>query len=234
MNSQLSLAILLSILVHLGFFWGNIFVLDKAMLSSQGQLAALSRPLNVQINLSSQPLPLIAAGPSVPLETTPVINTQHTKKDQKTPLKTNKVVKASKPKTTSKNQPAPKPPPQLAEQATITETATAAKQLAKNTLIGNAELEAQYLAELRTWLERHKHYPSNARRANQQGRVVLKFLINQAGDLVHYEVVNGTQYSILEQAAIKSLKKSSPMPPIPADLQMAQLELIVPFDYVLK
>lgn len=78
--------------------------------------------------------------------------------------------------------------------------------------------QASYLAELSQWLERHKKYPSIARRRGQQGQAVVKFTINKNGELVSHQLIKSSEHKSLNTAAIKMLERASPMPKPPVSL----------------
>ncbi|MDW3094756.1 MAG: energy transducer TonB [Gammaproteobacteria bacterium] len=77
---------------------------------------------------------------------------------------------------------------------------------------------ASYLARLSQWLERHKKYPSIARRRGQEGQAVVKFTINSSGQLVRHQLVKPSEHQSLNTAAIKMLERASPMPVPPSSV----------------
>ena len=82
-----------------------------------------------------------------------------------------------------------------------------------------------YHAKLTLWLERHKKYPSIARRRNQQGSVTIQFVMNREGVLLRYEILNPSEFDSLNNATIKMLERASPMPIPPKELIGDKFEL---------
>ena len=78
--------------------------------------------------------------------------------------------------------------------------------------------KARYYIKLAKWLEKHKKYPTIARRRNQQGDVLIKFVIDAQGKLLSHVLVKPSDHRSLNSATIKMLERASPMPALPAVL----------------
>ncbi len=76
----------------------------------------------------------------------------------------------------------------------------------------------RYLNQLVVWLSKHKRYPASARRRDQQGTVVVRFVIDTQGQLLSHSIVEPSRHSSLNNAAIRMLKSASPMPKVPDNL----------------
>ncbi len=79
-----------------------------------------------------------------------------------------------------------------------------------------------YFTQLARWLERHKQYPSVARRRNQQGEVVIQFKINEQGELLHHSIVKPSRHESLNNATRSMLERAAPLPPVPPTLRQGQ------------
>lgn len=103
--------------------------------------------------------------------------------------------------------------------------------------IGNASPDRlarhPYFARLMAWLQRHKTYPAELKRAKKQGTVLLNFSIGRRGELLSARVVATSGEPMLDQAALAMLQRASPMPALPDDLGLDTLTLTVPVEYSL-
>ena len=89
----------------------------------------------------------------------------------------------------------------------------------------------EYLEELRRWLARHKHYPQEAIDKNEEGQVVVGFTLKRDGTVLQAWIEKSSGVPILDRAALAMLHDASPVPPVPARYQGAELKLAMPIDY---
>tara|TARA_R110002096_G_scaffold318888_2_gene513173 strand:- start:501 stop:1247 length:747 start_codon:yes stop_codon:yes gene_type:complete len=111
---------------------------------------------------------------------------------------------------------------------------TTSSQSNVNDVSASAQHEkAQYYSQLATWLERHKKYPTVARRRNQQGKVTIKFVLDKEGRLMSYQLSKASKYNSLNTATIKMLQRASPMPVPPKALMgdRNELEFTIPVNF---
>lgn len=92
-----------------------------------------------------------------------------------------------------------------------------------------------YYEKLSQWLERHKKYPTVARRRNQQGDVTIKFVMDRQGKLLRYDLIGPSEYQSLNDATVKMLERASPMPTPPPTLigDKTELEYTIPVKFSL-
>ncbi len=97
------------------------------------------------------------------------------------------------------------------------------------------DLQRQYLAMVSKALQRHKRYPRTARRRGLSGKVVLDFVILPNGQVTEARIVAGqsTRHGILNKAALRALKRASPLPPFPKTLRKPSLRVTLPILYEL-
>jgi protein TonB len=98
---------------------------------------------------------------------------------------------------------------------------------------GEQDPLATYLAEVRAAIDRHKRYPSAARRAGITGSVVLQFVILPDGRVIEPSVAETNGHSAFGAAALDSLRRASPMPPFPEEIARDRLMVRVPISYKL-
>jgi len=91
---------------------------------------------------------------------------------------------------------------------------------------------AEFYAAVRSAIERAKRYPPSARRAGQEDRVTISFLILSDGQAEELEVVAPSQYPILNRAAVETVQRvvRFPIPPASAD---RTARVIVPLVFAL-
>jgi protein TonB len=79
-----------------------------------------------------------------------------------------------------------------------------------------------YNGLLSAWLQKHHEFPARAQRRNLYGATRVRFTIDRDGKLLGYEILASSGHRILDEAAIATLKRAEPFPPMPADLPGAQ------------
>ena len=94
--------------------------------------------------------------------------------------------------------------------------------------------EADYLARVRAWLERHKRYPSRARLLRQEGTALLYLAMDREGKLQAYEVRQSTGHELLDRALVAMIRRAQPLPRMPDSMTRSRLEVIVPVEFVLR
>ncbi|UHD14853.1 energy transducer TonB [Thiocapsa bogorovii] len=92
----------------------------------------------------------------------------------------------------------------------------------------------RYYAQLAAWLERHKRYPSQARKLRQEGIVRVRFVIDRNGKVISHRIESSSGHTALDRAASELLRRASPMPAIPASMGRSRLEIVVPIAYRLR
>lgn len=93
---------------------------------------------------------------------------------------------------------------------------------------------ATYLAAVRAAIDRHKRYPAAARRAGITGSVVLQFVILSDGRVIEPSIAESNGYRAFGTAALESLRRASPMPPFPPEIDRDRLVVRVPMTYTLN
>jgi TonB family protein len=91
-------------------------------------------------------------------------------------------------------------------------------QKASNLLASRAGQE-DYSYRLLSRIEKYKKYPKSAKRLGIQGNVVVTFVLDKNGKLKKQQLVNGSGYKVLDNAAQSIIAKASPFPPLPAEYE---------------
>jgi protein TonB len=140
------------------------------------------------------------------------------------------------PKPAPKPRPKPidRPPQQMSLPLPTAPVPAAPPQVASLPPPGQAAVvSADYRAALSRWLESHKRYPDEARQRGEQGSAVLRFRVDRSGRVLDYAVVSSTGYRDLD-AAIESMMRGATLPPFPASMTSAEIEVSVELRFGIK
>jgi protein TonB len=77
-------------------------------------------------------------------------------------------------------------------------------------------------------------YPSEARKKRLQGLVSLSLQINSTGELMEAKIIQSSGSKILDENATGIIKRVSPFPPFPPDIEERELRINIPIAYKLE
>jgi len=89
-----------------------------------------------------------------------------------------------------------------------------------------------YFASIKRKIELVWQYPYEAAVAGIQGELTLDFVIARSGTINSIELVRGSGSKILDEEAIRSIRKAAPFDPIPAQYKIPSLQIRGRFVYV--
>jgi len=89
-----------------------------------------------------------------------------------------------------------------------------------------------YFASIKRKIELVWQYPYEAAAAGIQGELTLDFVIARSGAVNSIELVRGSGSKILDDEAIRSIRKAAPFDPIPKDYNIPSLQIRGRFVYV--
>ena len=89
-----------------------------------------------------------------------------------------------------------------------------------------------YFASIKRKIELVWQYPYEAAAAGIQGELSLDFVIARSGAVDSITLVRSSGSKILDDEAIRSIRKAAPFDPIPADYKIASLQIRGRFVYV--
>ncbi|MBS7670242.1 energy transducer TonB family protein [Croceicoccus gelatinilyticus] len=93
---------------------------------------------------------------------------------------------------------------------------------------------ADYYRLLMAHLQRKKKYPSEAKKAGQQGVVTVRFTIDRSGNVTTSAIKNSSGHDLLDTATLDLMQRVSPLPPIPKEMGRESLTIALPIDYALS
>lgn len=93
---------------------------------------------------------------------------------------------------------------------------------------GNASALREYEGKMHAHLARRIVRPRSGQRV---GRVLVRFTIDPSGQVLSREVAESSGIKGIDEAALASIDRASPFPPVPSDIASGPLERTVPFRY---
>ncbi len=111
------------------------------------------------------------------------------------------------------------------------------KSLAKSIQEGEGndnELRRGYTRQIRHRIAQKKFYPAVARRRGFEGEPVIAFILNKDGSLGHLVLDKTSGHKMLDQAALKTVKKGAPFPEIPEQLNLKIFKFKLPISFALE
>ncbi|MFW2372878.1 MAG: energy transducer TonB [Gammaproteobacteria bacterium] len=88
-----------------------------------------------------------------------------------------------------------------------------------------------YIVTLQSWLERHKQYPRRARARQQQGTVLLYFVVSRTGQVINYKIQQSSGYAMLDDEVLAMIQRAQPLPAFPESIPVNQMQLEVPVQF---
>lgn len=195
-------------------------------------------------------LPPEAAAASAPVQsqTQPQVRPETPLPQMLTPPVDVPPVKAPLPRDPVVLPPPPPPPPARAAQSAPAPAAVPATNVLATARAGTGtgtsatpgdnararKQEADYYALIAAHLNRRKSYPTEAKKARQEGVVTIRFTVNREGDVSAVSVKRSSGHALLDQVTIDLLRRVAPLPHMPASMARDSVTLSLPIDYSLK
>ena len=94
-----------------------------------------------------------------------------------------------------------------------------------------ADAMATWEAQLRAHLERYKRYPRDARMRGEAGEAVLRFVIDRDGHVLSSAVTRSSGFATLDDETLEMLRRATPLPPMPPEIQDPQKVFTIPVQF---
>ncbi|MCK5681416.1 energy transducer TonB [bacterium] len=104
-------------------------------------------------------------------------------------------------------------------------------EISLNTL--DYKFHSYYLA-LKRKIELVWEYPYKARRTGAQGRLLMRFVINQDGSLAEVKILRSSGNALLDSEAVRAIHNAAPYPPLPERMHSKRLAITATFEYSLS
>ncbi|MEH6757310.1 MAG: energy transducer TonB [Parasphingorhabdus sp.] len=130
-------------------------------------------------------------------------------------------------------------PPIAAPAPTRTEApATASSRTAPSNSAGNSakakKEKANYYAMVSSHLNQRKKYPTEARKAREQGIVKVRFTVDRTGNISNVSITGSSGHAILDQATLALMQRVAPLPAMPPSMEQDKVTISLPIDYSLR
>lgn len=96
-----------------------------------------------------------------------------------------------------------------------------------------ALLKAEWQSTLLAWLKRYRRYPRQSERLHQEGVVWVRFAVDRQGRVADPVIQKASGYPLLDEEALATVRRSSPLPPPPADVPGDPVMVLVPINFFL-
>jgi protein TonB len=91
-----------------------------------------------------------------------------------------------------------------------------------------------YMSYLLAWLQKHKEYPRDAQRRQQQGTALLYFEMDRQGRVHNYQLRKSSGYEALDREVLALLHRAEPLPAPPPEVRGQRIRLVVPVQFFLR
>ncbi len=130
--------------------------------------------------------------------------------------------------------PSPVPIPDVKPPEKVENSPPPAPETAQQVKGGAPRIEASWQTSSVRQLQRFKRYPSGAQSRNEQGVVLLSFSLDRTGHVLAHSIARSSGYADLDNEVMAMIKRAEPLPPFPADMPQARLDLTVPIRFSLR
>jgi protein TonB len=94
-----------------------------------------------------------------------------------------------------------------------------------------ASVSSMYLKLVNQRIEKNKRYPRFARNRGIEGDVLLQFVVARDGKLMNVRVMDSSGHAILDQEALKTVRRAAPFPKLPEGTLAGRVVLKVPISF---
>lgn len=95
-------------------------------------------------------------------------------------------------------------------------------------------LSRDYRSTLLRLIERNKYYPLRARRRGMEGKAMVAFTVKQNGEIRNISLSRSSRKPLLDQAAIRTIKRMGRAPPLPKSVNRTKWKFVVPISYNIR
>lgn len=91
-----------------------------------------------------------------------------------------------------------------------------------------------YLTAVLARLQQAKRFPEQARARGEEGRAIVRLSIQRNGALAQASVTRSSGSALLDQAALETVRRAAPFPPLPPEIAGAALVLNAPMNFTIE
>jgi len=99
---------------------------------------------------------------------------------------------------------------------------------------GALRVEPSWQTALVRHLQQYKRYPGDAQSRGEEGVVQLSFTVDRTGHVLSREIARSSGHRELDNEVMSMIERAQPLPPFPASMPQAKLDLTVPIRFSLQ
>ena len=104
-----------------------------------------------------------------------------------------------------------------------------------NSNSADAEALNRYTQLISAWIQKHYHYPDNAKRLGLEGEATLRIRIDRRGNIRFFKFTDYTGHKVFDDAVWETMTRANPVPAPPRDYPGQHLlEFKIPFIFRLS
>jgi TonB family protein len=96
------------------------------------------------------------------------------------------------------------------------------------------KLHQGFRKQIRHKVGKAKYYPRMAQRLGFEGKPVVSFTLGVKGELLDLKLIQASTYNLLNEAALETIRRGTPYPPIPGPLGKKSISFDLPILYTLE
>ncbi|MDC7239646.1 MAG: energy transducer TonB [Spirochaetales bacterium] len=77
---------------------------------------------------------------------------------------------------------------------------------------------------------RNKIYPASARKREQEDQVEVKVIIGSNGRILSLSIINPSEYTLLNDATLRAVRKASPFPSLPENIDEFEMTFVMNYE----
>ncbi len=124
----------------------------------------------------------------------------------------------------------------ISESVAVPQTKSVTSESAQET-ISEATIETaknKYLRLVAQSINKIKKYPRKAQALNQEGTVLVSLKLDHTGKVLDLKVLKKGPFTSLADATIEAIQSVEKFPVIPTELNLNEITLIIPIEYVIQ
>ena len=94
-------------------------------------------------------------------------------------------------------------------------------------------VDPSWQTSLMQQLQRFKRYPAEAQTRFEQGAVLLSLSLDRNGHVLAHSIARSSGHADLDNEVTEMIKRAEPLPPFPASMTQARIDLTVPIRFSL-
>lgn len=103
----------------------------------------------------------------------------------------------------------------------------------RQSLSQEAQSKAHYLSQIFELVKNQQTYPTLSKKLKEQGLVKVLLTIDSSGTLKKVELIEGTPFKRLNDAAMQAAVRAAPFQPFPSEVQSDSWKIAIPVQFSL-